>query len=386
MFRFLLVLIFIVVPIAELAILIQVGQAIGVGWTVALLIADAVLGAMLARSQGRATWRRFNVAVQAGRPPAREVLDGVLVIFGGALLLTPGFLTDILGFLLLLPPTRAVFRAILVRRFMDRMLASMSRPQGAGHAAAWGGLRRRGHGGRAGVERDVPAGARGPGPRRSAGPLIAPEQERAQTPTGPAFADAVTFAFGDADAQLFGLARLGLSAGARQRAGRAVLGARAGGGGGARRPRGAGWRGLGVVDARRSVGDGGRAAAPVDGLARGRAARVRAVVHRARPAGRDRPRLAGRAGRRDDRLRAGLLRRGDGAGRRERGAHRAASASAVTSGASRTGAGSSPRARSRRGRRAGSASRWSPCARRSAATAAVTRPRRSGRRCSVPTG
>jgi UPF0716 protein FxsA len=130
MFRLLLLVIFIVVPILELAVLIQVGQAIGVGWTIALLIADAVLGSMLARSQGRATWRRFNAALQAGRPPAREVLDGALVILGGALLLTPGFITDILGLLLLLPPTRALFRALLVRRFMDRMVASMSRPHG----------------------------------------------------------------------------------------------------------------------------------------------------------------------------------------------------------------------------------------------------------------
>ncbi len=62
-----------------------------------LLVADAVLGSMLARSQGRATWRRFNEAIQAGRPPAREVLDGALVLFGGALLLTPGFLSDMLA-------------------------------------------------------------------------------------------------------------------------------------------------------------------------------------------------------------------------------------------------------------------------------------------------
>lgn len=123
----LLVVLFIVVPIAELAILIQVGQAIGVWWTIALLVADAVLGSMLARSQGRAVWRRFNEALQAGRAPAREVLDGTLVLFGGALLLAPGFLTDILGAVLLIPPTRALVRAILVRRYMGRMVASMTR-------------------------------------------------------------------------------------------------------------------------------------------------------------------------------------------------------------------------------------------------------------------
>jgi UPF0716 protein FxsA len=128
MVRLLLVLLFIAVPIAELAILIQVGQAIGVWWTIVLLVADAVLGSMLARSQGRATWRRFNEAIQAGRPPAREVVDGALVLFGGALLLTPGFLSDLLGLVLLLPPSRAVVRRILVRRFQHRMVASMTQP------------------------------------------------------------------------------------------------------------------------------------------------------------------------------------------------------------------------------------------------------------------
>ena len=118
---------FIIVPIAELAVIIQVGQQIGVLWTIAILVADSILGSLLMRSQGRAAWRRFNVALQAGRPPAREVLDGVLVIFGGALLLTPGFLTDIFGLVLLLPPTRAVVRRILVHRYADRMIASAVR-------------------------------------------------------------------------------------------------------------------------------------------------------------------------------------------------------------------------------------------------------------------
>jgi len=130
--RLLLVVLFIVVPIAELAVLIQIGQLIGVWWTIALLVADAVLGSLLARSQGRITWRRFNEAVSAGRPPAREVMDGALVLFGGALLLTPGFLSDILGIVLLLPPTRAIVRRVLVRRFAGRMMASMTPPRGGG--------------------------------------------------------------------------------------------------------------------------------------------------------------------------------------------------------------------------------------------------------------
>jgi UPF0716 protein FxsA len=121
----LLVLLFIVVPIAELAILIQVGQLIGVWWTIALLIADAVLGSWLLRSQGRAAWRRFNAALAEGRIPHREVVDGVLVIFGGVLLLTPGFLTDVFGLLFLFPPTRVLLRRLLVRRGALRLVGSI---------------------------------------------------------------------------------------------------------------------------------------------------------------------------------------------------------------------------------------------------------------------
>jgi UPF0716 protein FxsA len=124
-----LIVLFIVVPIAELAVLIQIGQLIGIWWTIALLVADAVLGSLLARSQGRITWRRFNEAVAGGRVPAREVMDGALVLFGGALLLTPGFISDILGIVLLLPPSRALVRRVLVRRFAGRMVVSMSAPR-----------------------------------------------------------------------------------------------------------------------------------------------------------------------------------------------------------------------------------------------------------------
>jgi UPF0716 protein FxsA len=122
----LLVLLFIAVPIAELAVIIQVGQEIGVWWTIAILVADSILGSVLMRSQGRAVWRRFNEALQAGRAPAREVADGVLVIFGGALLLTPGFITDILGLLLLVPPTRAVIRRVFLRQAMKRITVTMA--------------------------------------------------------------------------------------------------------------------------------------------------------------------------------------------------------------------------------------------------------------------
>jgi UPF0716 protein FxsA len=128
----LLIVLFIAVPIIELAVIIQVGQEIGLLWTLLILVADSVLGSVLMRSQGRAAWRRFNEAIAAGRPPAREVLDGVLVIFGGALLLTPGFVTDVVGLTFLLPPTRAALRGLLVRRLGARLVVSAAGRFGGG--------------------------------------------------------------------------------------------------------------------------------------------------------------------------------------------------------------------------------------------------------------
>jgi UPF0716 protein FxsA len=134
--RFLLVLLFIVVPIAELALLIQVGQWIGVWWTVGLLVVDALVGSWLLRHEGRSAWRRFNEALVEGRIPHNEVVDGVLVIFGGVLLLTPGFITDIFGALFLIPPTRTLMRRLLVRRGALKLVGSMpgtpSPPNGNG--------------------------------------------------------------------------------------------------------------------------------------------------------------------------------------------------------------------------------------------------------------
>jgi UPF0716 protein FxsA len=122
-----LIALFIAVPLAELYVIIQVvGPAIGAVPTILLLAADSVLGSLLLKSQGRAVWRRFNETMQAGRVPHREVIDGVLVIFGGAFLITPGFLTDILGVLLLLPPTRALFRRFVQARLANRAVVAVS--------------------------------------------------------------------------------------------------------------------------------------------------------------------------------------------------------------------------------------------------------------------
>src|SRR5687768_15661351 len=97
----LLIAIFIVVPLIELYVIIQVGGSIGVVPTLFLLLVDSIVGALLWRSQGRAAWVRFNRALAENRMPAKEVFDGVLIVFGGALLLTPGFITDIFGLILL---------------------------------------------------------------------------------------------------------------------------------------------------------------------------------------------------------------------------------------------------------------------------------------------
>jgi UPF0716 protein FxsA len=136
-----LVLLFILIPIAEIYVIIQVGQAIGPWWTIALLIADSILGSMLMRSQGRAAWRRFNAAIAEGRPPAREVLDGALVIFGGAFLLTPGFISDVFGLIFLIPPTRALARRFIVRQVLRRTPAGRVAMFATRRAedAAWGG-------------------------------------------------------------------------------------------------------------------------------------------------------------------------------------------------------------------------------------------------------
>lgn len=124
-----LALLFLLVPAAELYVIYKVGDTIGIGWTFLLLAADSLLGALLLRSQGRAVWQRFNRALSEGRMPQREVIDGVCVIFGGAFLITPGFLTDIVGLALLAPPTRAVFRRVAVRRLgrMARRTAGRAR-------------------------------------------------------------------------------------------------------------------------------------------------------------------------------------------------------------------------------------------------------------------
>jgi UPF0716 protein FxsA len=125
-----LIAIFVLIPLAELYVIVEVvGPAIGAPRTILLLAADSLAGAWLMKSQGRAVWARFQETIRAGRMPTREIVDGVLVIFGGAFLITPGFITDVLGFLLLIPFTRALFRGRLQRRLELRATPARRPPQ-----------------------------------------------------------------------------------------------------------------------------------------------------------------------------------------------------------------------------------------------------------------
>lgn len=101
------------VPIAEIWTIVQVGGLVGPWWTIALLLAGSVLGAWLVRREGGRAWRALREALQAGRMPAREIADGMLVLLGGGLILLPGFLLDVVGLVLILPFTRPVARRLL---------------------------------------------------------------------------------------------------------------------------------------------------------------------------------------------------------------------------------------------------------------------------------
>jgi UPF0716 protein FxsA len=109
----LLIVAFVVVPLVEIYVLIQVGQVIGPWWTILLLIADSILGGWLIRREGRKAWRALTIALSSGQMPAKELADGALILIGGTLMLTPGFVSDAVGILLILPVTRPVARRLL---------------------------------------------------------------------------------------------------------------------------------------------------------------------------------------------------------------------------------------------------------------------------------
>ncbi|MFC7484269.1 FxsA family protein [Luedemannella flava] len=115
-----------VLPIAEIAVIIGVGKAIGVPWTIALLLASSVAGAWLLRREGVRAWRAFRDEAAAGRPPGNAATDGLLVLVGGLLMVLPGFITDVIGLLMVAPPTRRLSRGFVLR-VVDRRMGSQAR-------------------------------------------------------------------------------------------------------------------------------------------------------------------------------------------------------------------------------------------------------------------
>ena len=108
---------FIILPLLEIALLVQIGQAIGLAWTLVIVIATGFLGATLARRQGLRTWLAIQARLRQGQVPAGALVDGLLILIGGIVLLTPGILTDLFGFALLVPATRDRFKSALRKRF-----------------------------------------------------------------------------------------------------------------------------------------------------------------------------------------------------------------------------------------------------------------------------
>ncbi|WP_240322554.1 FxsA family protein [Austwickia chelonae] len=133
-FPFLLILLM-VMPLAEIAVILAVGRTIG-GWpTFALLLAESLFGAWLMKREGRSTWGKLSEALRTGRMPGKELTDSALVLVGGALLLAPGFITDAIGFFAVAPPTRPIARRILQGTVERRLFVSdpsTDRRQGPG--------------------------------------------------------------------------------------------------------------------------------------------------------------------------------------------------------------------------------------------------------------
>jgi UPF0716 protein FxsA len=128
----LLVVAFIAVPLIEIYVIIQVGQVIGAWWTILLLIADSLFGSWLIKREGGRAWVALRTALQEGRLPHRELADGVLILVGGTLMLTPGFVSDFFGILCILPFTRPVGRRVLAGLIGRKLVGASFATRGPG--------------------------------------------------------------------------------------------------------------------------------------------------------------------------------------------------------------------------------------------------------------
>jgi UPF0716 protein FxsA len=137
----LLIVLCIALPVAELYAIVRVGELIGVAPTLALLLAGSMLGLLLLRHQGRGAWRRLSAALAERRFPGREVADGLMIAAGATLLLVPGFITDLFGLILLLPPTRAIARRVLWAYFGRRFVVVGAADRTMRGRGEWDGAR-----------------------------------------------------------------------------------------------------------------------------------------------------------------------------------------------------------------------------------------------------
>jgi len=134
--RWLLVLLLFGMPLLELVVLIRVGQVIGAWWTIGLLVAASVVGGWLIRREGTKAWRGFTTSLQSGRLPTTELADGALIVLAGALMLSPGFVTDVFALFLIFPVTRPAFRSLLGGFLATRLPmpgSGSARPRNARH-------------------------------------------------------------------------------------------------------------------------------------------------------------------------------------------------------------------------------------------------------------
>ena len=120
---------FLVVPFVEIYLLVEIGARIGAPWTILLVVLTAIVGAWLVRVQGLATWRRFQASLARNELPATALAEGLCLLIAGALLLTPGFFTDGVGFACLIPPLRRILIKRLLRRSMWKMAKDPARPR-----------------------------------------------------------------------------------------------------------------------------------------------------------------------------------------------------------------------------------------------------------------
>ncbi|NOR80347.1 MAG: exlusion protein FxsA [Methyloprofundus sp.] len=123
-------LVFLIVPFIEIYLLLQIGGIVGVFPTIILVVLTAIIGAGLLRQQGIATWQRFQDNLQKGEIPAYEMVEGPILLVGGALLLTPGFFTDVIGFACLIPPVRQkIAQYIIEKRLVQTGVAPQQKPK-----------------------------------------------------------------------------------------------------------------------------------------------------------------------------------------------------------------------------------------------------------------